>query len=259
MPVPAHPIATPVEKREERFDSFAFRTIEKDGRILPYRLHQPARQEPGVRYPLVLFLHGAGERGADNRGQFSRFTSTVRFWEQLPCFVLAPQCPLPTGDDDAESVWVQTSFRAPSHIMRESPSWPLRLVMEMLDRTLAEHPVDLDRVYVTGLSMGGFASWELLQREPGKFAAAMPVCGGADLAFAPKLAGMPAWLFHSDDDHIVPVCRSRDMIAALKAAGGSPRYTEYTGFNHDAWIPAYADNEAWTWLFSQRRALTDQR
>jgi predicted peptidase len=241
------------EAWEQKFASFTFHTLEREGRVLPYRLHRPAQLYPGIKYPLVLFFHGAGERGADNRGQLLRFASTTPFWEKYPCFVLAPQCPAPAGADAGECVWVQTNFSASSHTMKQTSPWPLRLARELLERTLAENPVDLDRIYITGLSMGAFATWDLLQRDGGKFAAAMPVCGGADLSFAPKLSKIPVWLFHGDADPTVPVCRSRDMIAALKAAGGSPRYTEYPGVGHDAWGPAFSTAEAWDWLFSHRR------
>lgn len=253
MPEPEKSSLADRESWEKKFTSFAFKTLDKDGHILPYRLHRPAQLLPGARYPLVLFFHGAGERGGDNRTQLMRFASTTTFWEKYPCFVLAPQCPEPPGEDPGECVWVQTNFSAPRHTMKATPPWPFRLARELLERTLAENPVDLDRVYITGLSMGAFATWDLLQRDGGKFAAAMPVCGGADLSFAPKLAKLPVWLFHGDRDPTVLVSRSRDMVAALKAAGGSPRYTEYPGVGHDAWDPAFATAEAWDWLFSHRR------
>jgi len=243
----------PVQPWEQKFKDFAFETYRKDGHTLPYRLYQPPQIEPGHKYPLVLFFHGAGERGDDNRKQFLRFASVAEFWKTTPCFVLAPQCPDLGQPADPEHAWVQTKFGAESHTMNATPTWPLRLAMDVFARTIADHPIDPDRIYVTGLSMGGFATWEILQREGGKFAAAMPVCGGADLAFAPKLASLPIWVFHGDADDTVMVKRSRDMVAALKAAGGNPKYTEYPGVGHDCWSVTYANPEVWKWLFAQSK------
>jgi|SRR5882757_6340983 len=127
------------------------------------------------------------------------------------------------------------------------------LAMKLLDKSIAENPVDTKRIYVTGLSMGGFATWEILQREPGKFAAAIPVCGGGDPAFVGKLAKVPIWIFHGSADGTVPPKRSRDMVAALTTVGGHPVYTEYTGAGHDVWGQTYSDIKVWDWLFSYER------
>ena len=129
----------------------------------------------------------------------------------------------------------------------------MKLALKLLDQTIAENSVDVDRVYVTGLSMGGFATWDVLQREPEKFAAAMPLCGGADLSFAPTLAHVPLWVFHGGADATVQPRRSRDMVAALVAAGGHPKYTEYPGVGHDCWGRTYSNPEVWDWLFTQVR------
>ncbi len=196
------------------------------------------------------FFHGAGERGLDYRYQFFRFGSVTKFWEKYPCFVIAPHCP-PVGNQDGQSTWVQTGFGDPSHTMKSQPIWPLDLAMKALDKTIAENPIDTKRVYVTGLSMGGFATWEILQREPEKFAAAVPVSGGADISFAGKLKNIPLWVFHGSDDTTVLPKRSRDMVAALEAVGGHPKYTEYPGIGLDAWSPTYGNHAVWDWLFSQ--------
>lgn len=245
--------AAPLAEWEKKFACFEFKALEKDGHVLPYRFYAPAHREPGKVYPLVLFFHGAGERGVDNRYQFFRFKAAASFWEKHPCFVLAPQCPPRVGNRDGESTWVQTGFGDPRHTMKALPPWPMRLAMEALEKTVAENPVDTNRLYVTGLSMGGFGTWDILQRQPERFAAAIPVCGGADLAFAPKLAHLPLWVFHGSADSTVPVTRSREMVGALTAAGGHPKYTEYPGVGHDAWTPTYSQPEIWEWLFTQVR------
>lgn len=251
-PDPRHPdyVTAPLQEWERKFSDFEFGAVTEGSRTLPYRLHRPSIQEAGKSYPLVLFMHGAGERGDDNRLSLSRFT-TVPFWETHPCFVLAPQCSMHTTE--GWPTWVDTGFGDPRHTMKASPTWQLRMVMELLEKILSEHPVDRTRVYVTGLSMGGFATWEILQRSPDTFAAAMPVCGGADLAFARRLAAIPIWVFHGAKDPTVIPARSRDMVAALQQAGGSPRYTEYPDVNHSAWVPAYGSLANWDWLFAQQK------
>ena len=127
------------------------------------------------------------------------------------------------------------------------------MAMDLIDRTISENPIDSKRIYLTGLSMGGFATWEILQREGEKFAAAIPVCGGADLAFADKLVNLPLWVFHGGSDEIVKTQRSRDIVTAITAKGGHPKYSEYPGVGHGAWTATYANPEVWNWLFAQRK------
>lgn len=244
----------PFKEWESQFRDFAFFTYQKQQHLLPYRFHKPTVTQPGKKYPLVLFFHGAGERGDDNRKQFSRFT-TVPFWQKHDCYIIAPQCPAkPENGPDGESVWVQTNFGATSHTMRDVPSWPFQLAMEVLDEIISENTnIDTKRIYVTGLSMGGYATWEILQREHGKFAAAMPVCGGADIRFANKLTHIPLWVFHGDSDKTVPVSRSRDIVQAITEQGGRPVYTEFPGVGHGAWTVTYNDQKVWDWLFSQHQ------
>jgi predicted peptidase len=245
--------AAPQQKWEDEFIGFQFKVFKLDNHTLPYRFYEPSNLETGKKYPLVLFFHGAGERGIDNRYQFYRFRDVNHFWEKYPCFIIAPQCPPKVGGQDGESTWVQTGFGAPSHTMKAVPPWPMHLAMELLDKTIIENPIDTNRIYVTGLSMGGFATWDILQREPDKFAGAVPVCGGADLAFAPRLAKIPIWVFHGSADTTVQPRRSRDMVAALITAGGHPIYTEYPGVGHGAWGPTYSNILVWDWLFAQTK------
>jgi predicted peptidase len=252
---PLHPDynTAPLQDWEKKFTDFQFKVYKNNGHVLPYRFHQPEKIEDDKKYPLVLFLHGAGERGLDNRGQFLRFT-TVPFWEKYSCYILAPQCPPRiTGSVAEGSVWVQTSFGASAHTMNAEPTWSMQLVMELLDKTMSDKHIDHKRIYVTGLSMGGFATWEILQREGDKFAAAIPVCGGADLNYAKQLINIPLWVFHGDADTTVPVKRSRDAVEAITAAGGHPKYTELPGVGHGAWAYTYTKPEVWDWLFSQEK------
>ena len=126
-------------------------------------------------------------------------------------------------------------------------------LMETLDSVIREHPVDSDRVYVTGQSMGGMGTWGLLAQHSSRFAAAIPVCGGWSPKAAKHMAKIPIWAFHGENDRSVPVDWSRNMIAALKKEGGSPKYTEYKGAGHGVWRRTYQNNEIWDWLFSQTR------
>ena len=245
----------PVPAVEEKLMGYEDRTIEvvTDGQPLPfhYRLLRPATLEPGKRYPLVLFLHGAGERGSDNTSQLKYLPTWLAeppLRQQFPCFVVAPQC-------RAEHRWspFDWSDKTSSPLAAE-PTADLAAAIAALDAVCREEPVDGSRIYLTGLSMGGYGSWELAARQPERFAAVVPICGGADEAQAAKIAHLPIWCFHGDADRVVPVERSRSMVAALKAAGGSPKYSELPGVGHDSWTPAYRDGSLLEWLFAQRQS-----
>jgi predicted peptidase len=129
--------------------------------------------------------------------------------------------------------------------------------MELLDALEKEFSIDADRRYVTGLSMGGYGTFDLLVRRPRDFAAAIPICGGADNSRAKDIAHVPMWIFHGSEDGAVPVARSRLIVEALKGAGGKPRYTEYQGAGHLIWSRAYAEPELVEWLFHCRRGRGD--
>ncbi|MEQ8789293.1 MAG: prolyl oligopeptidase family serine peptidase [Pirellulaceae bacterium] len=237
-------------------DAFQRRVYrDKDGGELPYRLLAPREYDAARQYPLVLFLHGAGERGADNQKQLIHGMGDFLRDEirgKYPCFVVAPQCP-------QNKQWVAVPWSADEHTMPKTPSTPLRQAVELVDALTKEFSIDEDRLYVTGLSMGGFGAWDAVQRHPQKFAAAAPVCGGGDAALAKTIAGVPIWAFHGDQDNAVKVKRSRDMIEALKKAGGSPRYTEYPGVGHNSWAVTYRNPELYAWLFAQRRGQADEK
>lgn len=231
-------------------DAFEARTYANPaGQKLPYRLLKPAKYDPNQKYPLVVFLHGAGERGTDNKVQLvhgmADFASPANR-EKYPAFVIAPQCP--TGER-----WVEVDWSADKHDMPEKPASPMRLTHELMASLEKEFSIDADRIYITGLSMGGYGTWDAIQRHPQRFAAAAPICGGGDPKFADKIKNIPIWAFHGDKDAAVKVERSRDMIAAIKAAGGSPKYTEYPGVGHDSWTATYKNPEFFAWLFAQKR------
>lgn len=199
---------------------------------LDYLLYLPGdyadADEP---WPLTLFLHGAGERGDDldlvaKHGP----PRLIREGREFPFIVASPQCPA--------DLW-----------------WPAELeaLSALLDELVMDLNVDRDRVYLTGLSMGGFGTWALAFRQPGRFAALVPICGGGDPLRARRIADVPVWTFHGARDPVVPVEKSQEMIEALKAAGAEPRFTVYPDAEHDSWTATYANAELYDWLLAQRR------
>lgn len=221
-----------------------------ENEVFRYRLMKPSTVEEGETYPLVLFLHGAGERGDDNERQLAylpKLMATESHREKFPCYLLAPQC-------RSGQKWVDVSWAEVKNSPQpKEPSHQMKAAIGMLKRTLAEEKIDPNRVYLTGLSMGGYGSWDLVARHPEWFAAVAPICGGGDVATAKRFADVPLWAFHGDADRAVNVARSRMMIAALKKAGGQPKYTEYPGVGHNSWTPAYEKSDLLEWMFQQRR------
>lgn len=217
------------------------------GGALPYRLLRPAKEENGKLYPLVVFLHGAGERGTDNETPLVHGVKEfVKLRESYPCFLIAPQCP-------EGKRWVEVDWSLPRHDMPATPSEPMKSLVELIDQLSAKLPVDKKRVYATGLSMGGFGTWDLLARYPDRFAAAVAVCGGADEKTAALIAKTPVWAFHGAKDGAVIPDRSRHAVEAVKKAGGKVQYLEYPDVGHDSWNRAYADPLMMKWLFEQAR------
>ncbi|MBV8175076.1 MAG: prolyl oligopeptidase family serine peptidase [Verrucomicrobia bacterium] len=242
------------------FEDFGFYEFIGTAQLrMPYRLLTPIDLYSSSRYPLVVFFHGSGERGDDNEKQllygmerFAKPDSRSRY----PCFVLAPQCPTHLGNQPI--MW--TGEREGMHLLKLAPevAIPLRTALELMITIQEKFPVDMGRVYVTGISMGGFATWEALIRHPQKFAAAIPVCGGGDANHADRIRDIPVWAFHGANDSTVPVECSRSMIKMIEKAGGHPRYTEYPGVGHNSWDRAYAEPELLSWLFSQNRDRPQQ-
>ena len=233
-------------------DDFETRVFQgKASQTLPYRLLKPQNYDPQKSYPLVLFLHGAGERGEDNKAQLLHVVgvfASKENRERFPCFVVAPQCP-------EGKRWVEVDWAAKSHTQPEEPSVPMALTVELVKQLSKEFHIDPQRQYVIGLSMGGYGTWDILTRHPDMFAAGVPICGGADENTAPRIAKLPIWVFHGEVDSVVPTIRSKNMIAALERAGGKPRYTEYPKCDHNSWTPAIQEPDLLPWLFAQKRGL----
>jgi acetyl esterase/lipase len=239
------------------FDAYERRSFRSSsGFELPYRILYPEGYDPQRRYPLVLFLHGRGESGKDNEKQLTHVAS--RFLDPaqrraFPAIVVFPQCP-------EESYWAQARVDRSSAPVRFEfdytlpPTPPLAAVMELMSDMADNQDIDPQRIYVTGLSMGGMGSFEIAHRMPGFFAAAAPVCGAGDAQRYGKSArDLPFWIFHGDADAVVSVEESRAMAAKLRALKAPLRYTEYPGVNHNSWDYAYAEPALWVWMFEQRR------
>ncbi len=226
------------------------------GQQIMYRLFVPKNYNPATAYPIMLTLHGAGERGTNNSSQlmypFSIMWGDDSVQSPHPCFVLSPQCP-----NNSTYGWVNTPWGNATYNYSAVPiSADLQAVVELLDSVSRQYRIDTLREYVSGMSMGGYASWYLAMRFPTRFAAVVPVCGAGDTARAASIRNVPVWAFHAADDPTVPVRGSRDMIAAMQRAGGTPVYTEYPasmGIGHSSWIPAAQNPALVPWVFGQAR------
>jgi predicted peptidase len=183
------------------------------------------------RWPMILFLHGAGERGDDlNKVKVHGPPKIVEKQKDFPFIVVSPQCP----EDD----WWTTKTE---------------VLINLLDDIVARYDVDTDRVYLTGLSMGGYGSWALASEYPDRFAAVAPVCGGGNRIMSIVLKDMPIWAFHGAKDSVVPVEESKDLVEAINARGGNARLTIYPDANHDSWTETYDNPELYDWLLEHRR------
>lgn len=199
---------------------------------MSYLIYLPPNYENGddEKWPLLLFLHGAGERGDDlELVKVHGPPKMIAQGEDFPFVVVSPQCP--------EGVW-----------------WSIETLHALINDIVATHRIDTSRIYVTGLSMGGYGSWGLAYTYPDLFAAAVPICGGGEPEKAPLMKEIPTWVFHGAKDEAVPLERSQEMVDALEEAGGNVRFTIYPEAGHvGAWENAYGDRELWEWLVEQRK------
>ena len=205
-------------------------TLDRDVKIhLQYLLYLPKDYGRTKVWPLVLFLHGAGERGNDlalvkKHGP----PKLIEEGKSFPFIVVSPQCP--------EGKW-----------------WEPVSLTALLDEIVEKYKVDKDRIYVTGLSMGGFGTWSLEAYAPKRFAAIVPICGGGEPIAARFLPYVPTWVFHGAKDPVVPIARSETMVDALKQAGANVKFTVYPNSGHDAWTETYANPKLYEWLLEQKR------
>ena len=221
----------------------------KDGTTLPYRLFLPFEYDEDKEYPVLMILHGAGERGTDNKGNvFHMVPELFQTWGSLmsQAIIVCPQCP--EGNQ-----WVDTPWAEGNYSVYDVPiSNELEAVMELLEALEDTYATDPDRYYVTGLSMGGFGTWDLLMRYPDVFAAGVPICGGGDPTYADVLCNIPIYTVHSKDDPSVPVAGTQAMVEAIKQYSKDLiHYSELKGKGHNVWDYAAKDEFIFFWLFEQ--------
>lgn len=235
---------------------FEKRNFIHKGDTLPYRILYPENYDAAKSYPLVLFLHGAGERGKDNERQLTHgstlfLNKSTR--DSFPAIVVFPQCP--EGEYWANVDIQQTdSGRVFNFIDGGEPTRPMKLLLELLDHLEKKEHINPQRMYVGGLSMGGMGTFELLSRRPKTFVAAFPICGGGHPALTKKYAKkVSMWVFHGAKDDIVEPKHSRIMVDALKKNGADVRLTIYPEANHNSWDPAFAEPGLLSWLFAQMK------
>ena len=241
-----------------------------NGLALPYRLFVPPGYSPAKKFPLLVYLHGRGERGTDNgpelynnSGLFmgSRSIVSPAMQRVFPCLVLVPQCSDKTVNEDWAR-WVGNTPETPflglgkdgSYTLAAEPSDSGRAVLELIDALMREYSVDAHCVYLTGISMGGFGTWEYLMRRPELFAAAVPMAGFSDQSKIDRIKHIPIWIFHGGADEANPVQGSRNMYRLLQQAGATVRYTEYPDTGHmDSFKKAWAEPDLRPWIFAQRK------
>jgi poly(3-hydroxybutyrate) depolymerase len=239
----------------DRYEARSFTSSEGD--TLPYRLFVPAEYDPQKEYPLVLFHHGGGGTGNDNRRNLEG--ALVKEWilpevqAKNPSFIVVPQIP---GKESKTSESLEAAL--------DAMKLRIRTIHEILDSLEEEFSIDRSREYVTGLSFGGECTWMSMIERPDRFAAAVPICATSLLAEmdaadrGERFARLPIWIFHGDADQVVPVETSRKIVKALRDAGGDPKYTEYPDVDHNSWDLAYRDPELIEWLFAQSRGPDQQ-
>ena len=248
-------LACPGAARAARQETgFLDRVLRLGGSRYRYQVYLPVNFDIDRKWPVVLFLHGAGERGADGLRPTQTGLAPAIRWDAIrfPALAVFPQAP-------NDSTWLGE---------------PGEAALAALDATIEEFSGDRDRVILTGISMGGYGAWDLAFRHPDLFAAIVPLCGGIvppegvhAVRLSPAVAGqadpygfvaarltrLPVWVFHGAKDTSIPVTESRRMVEALKRAGAYVKYTEYPDAGHDCWTAAYGDPELWTWALEQRR------
>jgi predicted peptidase len=210
-----------------------------NGKAWPYVVFVPHDYDGKKGFPVILFLHGLGDAWRIGSGG-----DTKRVGSGLGPFI----------EKDEKSFGFITIFPQAEPNVGWDPRGPNgKRALAELDEVMKEYKTDPKRVYCTGLSMGGFGTWAMAAASPERWAAIVPVCGGGKTEWAERIKAIPTWAFHGTDDRTVPVMQSREMVAALKKAGASPRYTEYPGVDHNCWDRAYSDPALYPWLAQQKK------
>lgn len=226
--------------------------ISHGGGSMQYCRKIVGRKSANGKYPVCMLLHGAGERGdGKNNGiQLIHGATDILSYaeEELDGMIfIAPQCP-------NEKMWIKAPWNLTSHTMEEYPTKELALALEILEKEINENDGDRDRIYITGISMGSFGSWDAISRKKDYFASALLCCGGGDTDQAASLTDLPIYIFHGGADTVVLTSRSQDMYRAICQAGGRKvEYTEYEGIGHNSWTATYSNRENLRKFFSHKR------
>jgi predicted peptidase len=223
---------------------------------LKYRILYPENMEKGVKYPLVLFLHGSGERGTDNQKQLTHGASLFldeNIRKTFPAIVIFPQCPPDIKwthrlkEKSTEGDWI---FKFPTE---SGPTKPAYMVDQLVNKIVQKENIDPKRVYIMGLSMGGIGTLEFLYRWPDKYTAAVVICGGHKPELATKYASIPIWFFHGGEDDVVPCKYSQRVYEEQKKYNTESKYTLYPKANHNSWDQTFAEPDLLKWLFSKSK------
>lgn len=218
---------------------------------LPYNILFPKDYDGKKKYPLVFFLHGAGERGKDNKAQLKHIApilSSAENQKKHPAILVFPQCPV---NDYWASVNVDNGQW--SHKDTDKTTAAGLKAEKLLEHIITSYLVDESRVYINGLSMGAFGTYSILARQPEKVAAAIAICGGANLNLVNNYKDIPLQIFHGENDDVVPVTLSRDLANQLNKLASPANYTEFPGLKHDIWNRVYEDPKTLEWLFAQKK------
>jgi predicted peptidase len=236
------------------FEAYRYTPPDSSGASLPYRLFTPSPYSPSRVYPLVIYLHGAGQRGDDNQRHILEFNDLITLFTSAeiqaehPHFILAPQCP-------RDSQWVNISWSTGSYSLDQVPvSRELTAVKGLYDHLCSVYAIDTNRVYVAGGSIGGYGCWDIVMRYTRLFAAAIPMCGGGDPSRAADIKNVAFWIWHGSNDPVVPVQASREMYAALRSVSCTELKYNEPAYGHFVWEAAVAEPGLAGWLFSQTRS-----
>lgn len=229
---------------------FAYKEYMNADTVLPYRIYVPFNYTPDKKVPILVNLHGAGLRGDDNQKQL-KFIDKMLMQTDMPvddAIIIFPQCP-------EGQKWVDSNWSVGSYSLKSTPeSNELRAVVELVQQLMQTYPVDEQRIYACGFSMGGYGTWNLLMNHPDLFCAGIPMCGAGDPSMAEVLKDIPIWAVHGAKDPTVPVQGSRDMANAIETIGGEKlQYTELPDNEHDVWNYTYSNPEMFKWLFEQKK------
>jgi predicted peptidase len=250
------------EVKAQDFSLYEKKWLVQGSDTLPYRILLPEKFDSAKSYPVIFFLHGAGERGNDNEKQLTHgaglfLRSDVR--KNFPAIVVFPQCSRNDYWSNVLRHHDSKGNRRFRFLANGGATQNMSLLQLLINLVMDDYRVKKEQVYIGGLSMGAMGTFELVRRMPGVFAAAFAICGGADPATASQLAKTKWWIFHGGKDDVVPPKFSEQMVAALKKVGAKPKFTFYPDANHNSWDAAFAENDLIPWLFAQKIWKQTQR